>query len=52
MNKVNRFPVLLLICFLLSGCFIFHPKHKCADCPSWNKSGHSQLKISGSKYRA
>lgn len=37
----KQFFFLLAICLLMSGCYLFRPKNKCADCPSWKKQkGH------------
>ena len=40
--KRHKYILILLIAgILMSGCFIFRPKNKCNDCPSWNKhQGH------------
>ncbi len=39
---IKRFSILIIICFLLSGCYLFKSKNKCADCPSWKKQkGHA-----------
>ena len=38
----NRILVILIVSILMSGCFVFRPKNKCNDCPTWNKHGHAQ----------
>ena len=43
-RMIKRFLILIVACLLLSGCFIFRPKNKCADCPNWGKGGHSAVK--------
>lgn len=47
----KRILLLLVICFLLSGCYLFRPKNKCADCPNWGKSKkHASLLICNSDF--
>lgn len=33
-NTIRFFAIAILVT-LFSGCFMFHKKNKCGDCPKW-----------------
>jgi hypothetical protein len=41
----KRIAYVIIFSVLFSGCYLFRPKNKCNDCPSWNKKGgHANLR--------
>ena len=43
-DMMKRILYLIIFSVLFSGCFIFRPKNKCADCPEWGKQKHASVK--------